>query len=144
MTIDTSGTYWVGTEAADIDEYLRAFTAGSYPADRFVHSVCGCGHDRFRLQVDADEGAARRTCALCLAPHFICDSQEAWDAGEPEEVVCPCGVNFFELAVAFSHRDDGTVKWLTVGLRCGGCGILGAAVDWKIDYSPASHLYDQV
>jgi len=144
MTIDMSGTYWVGTEAADIDEYLRALTADGYPADRFVHPKCRCGIDLFRLHVDAEEGAACRTCARCRSPHFICDSEEAWDAGEPTEVVCPCGLKFFELAVAFSHRDDGTVKWITVGQRCSGCGILAAAVDWKIDYSPTSHLYDQV
>lgn len=58
--------------------------------------------------------------------------------------MCPCGVKLFELAVAFSHRDDGTVKWITVGRRCVDCGILGAAVDWKIDYFPTAHLYDQV
>ena len=133
MTIDKSGRYWVGTEAADIDEYRRALTAGSYPADRFVHAQCGCGIDSFRLHVEVDEGAARRACALCRSTHFICDSQEAWDAGEPEEVVCPCGAKLFELAVAFSHRDDGTVKWITVGHRCVDCGILGAAIDWKID-----------
>lgn len=69
MTIDKSGAYWVGTEAADIDEYLRALTAEGYPADRFVHSECRCGNDRFRLHVDADEGAARRTCALCRFQH---------------------------------------------------------------------------
>jgi hypothetical protein len=106
--------------------------------------VCGCGNGHFRLHVDADEGAARRTCAQCRWPHFICDSKEAWDAGAPEEVVCPCGVKFFELVVAFSHREDGTVKWITVGLRCVDCGILGSPVDWKFDYAPTSHLYDQV
>jgi hypothetical protein len=43
--------------------------------------------------------------------------------------------------VAFSHRDDTSIKWITVGARCGACGILGAAADWKIDYSPSEHLY---
>ena len=56
----------------------------------------------------------------------------------------PVRRKFFELVVGFSHRDDGTVKWITVGLRCVDCGILDSPVDWKIDYSPASHLYDQV
>jgi hypothetical protein len=34
MTIDKSGTYWVGTEATDIEECLRASTQEGYPADR--------------------------------------------------------------------------------------------------------------
>jgi hypothetical protein len=144
MAIDKSGTYWVGTEGVDIDEYLRELTAEGYPADRFVHAKCGCGHDRFRLHVDADEGCARRTCAQCRLPHFLCDSEDAWEAGDPKEVVCPCGAKFFEIAVAFSHRDDATVRWITIGQRCVDCGVLGAAVDWKIDYSPTEHLYGQV
>ncbi len=144
MAIDKSGTYWVGTEAADIDQYLRELTAEGYPADRIVHATCGCGNDRFRLHADADEGCARRTCAACRSHHFICDSKEAWEAGDPKQVACPCGKKLFEIAVAFSHRKDETVKWLTIGQRCVECGVLAAAVDWKIDCSPTSHLYDQV
>ena len=33
MTIDKSGTWWKGTEFADIAEYLRDVTADGYPAD---------------------------------------------------------------------------------------------------------------
>jgi hypothetical protein len=29
-------------------------------------------------------------------------------------------------------------KWITVGARCASCGMLGAYVDWKIDYAPPS------
>jgi hypothetical protein len=122
---------------------LRALTADGYPADRIVHARCECGHDRFELMVHADEGCARRACTSCRRTHFICDSEEYW-SNDPEETVCPCGGKAFEIAVGFSHLDDATVKWITVGERCTKCGVLGAAVDWKIDYSPTSQLYDQV
>jgi hypothetical protein len=38
-------------------------------------------------------------------------------------------------------RDNGDVRWITVGERCLACGILGAAIDWKVDYSPTDHLF---
>jgi hypothetical protein len=141
MSIDDSGEHWIGTEAADIDEYLRAYTADSYPVDRIVHSTCTCGHTAFRMLVDADEGCVQRTCSSCGGSQLICDSAEYWDEAEPEEAVCPCGAEFFEVAVGFSHREDGSVKWITVGQRCVKCGVLGSPVDWKIDYAPTHHLY---
>ena len=144
MTIDRSGAYWTGSDAADLDEYLRALTAENHPVDRIVHPRCTCGHERFQLEADADEGCARRACASCRRTHFICDGEEVWSEAEPEAMVCPCDGEVFELAVGFSHRDDGSVRWLTVGERCVSCGVLGAAVNWKIDYAPTDHLYDQV
>ena len=144
MSIDESGDYWVGTEAADIDAYLRAYTADDYPVDKVVQARCACGQWSFRLLADSDEGCAQRICASCAAEHLICDSGEYWDDAEPEEVTCPCGKDAYEVAVGFSHRDDGSVKWITVGNRCLACGVLGAVADWKIDYDPTGHLYGLV
>ena len=143
MTIDTSGKFWTGSESADLDEYLRALTAQSYAADRVVHARCACGSDRF-MSVDADEGCAQRTCTACKQKHLICDSADSWADASAKPVKCPCGGKEFEVAVAFSHRDDGSLKWVTVGERCTTCGVLGAAVDWKIDYEPTGHLYRSV
>lgn len=144
MAIDKSGTWWVGSEAADLDEYLRAFTAEGYPADRFVRAKCTCGHDQFRLEADPDEECAQRTCARCGISRLIADSEDHWSDAAPEPIVCPCRGRIFEVAVAFSHREDASVKWVTVGERCIECGVLGAAADWKIDYAPTDHLYDLV
>jgi hypothetical protein len=50
--------------------------------------------------------------------------------------------------VGFSHGyvvERGLeVRWITVGVRCASCGVLGAPVEWKIDYAPTAHLYAQV
>ncbi|MBN2193608.1 MAG: hypothetical protein JW751_12395 [Polyangiaceae bacterium] len=46
--------------------------------------------------------------------------------------------------MGFSHHDDGSIKWVTVGTRCVACGILGVPAEWKIDYEPSDHLYGQV
>jgi hypothetical protein len=67
-----------------------------------------------------------------------------WEDADPEAVACPCGTKVYEVTVAFSHREDSSVKWITVGHRCTKCGVLGSAVDWKVDYSPTEHLYQQV
>ena len=143
--IDRSGKFWTGSERADLDEYLRALTASnSYPADRVIHATCACGNEQFELSVDTDEGCAERTCTRCKQSHLICDSADGWAEASAEPVKCPCGRNGFDVAVAFSHRDDGSVKWITVGERCLACGVLGAAVDWKIDYAPTQHLYDAI
>ena len=144
MAIDKSGERWSGSHAGDIDEYLRAYTADGYPADRFVHARCECGGDRFRVRADADEGCAARDCVSCGRVALVCDSDEIWDEAEPHAVECPCGRDVFELAVGFSHRDDGTIRWITVGVRCVECGVLAAPAEWKIDYEPAEHLYDRV
>jgi hypothetical protein len=142
--IDRSGTWWTGTDFEDLVTYLREFTAESYPAGPVVQSTCECGNRVFGLELDDDEGCARRTCTSCGRSAFIADGADYWDEAEPGEAKCPCGQEAFELDVAFALRDDGDVRWITVGPRGIACGVLGAYVDWKIDYSPTDHLLTAV
>lgn len=144
MAIDTSGDYWKGTDPSDIDEYLADYTREQYPADRCVHAKCACGADSFQLEVDPDESTAKRVCASCAAEALMLDAAEYWEDSAPAVVECACGSTIHEVAVGFSHREDGSVKWVTIGVRCVGCGILGSPADWKIDYDPTEHLYQQV
>jgi hypothetical protein len=149
MGIRKSGKWSKGTAAADLDDFLRTTKAIDYPADRFIHPACACGHVTFRLIVDED--CAQRVCAACGTESFVCDSGDYWDDAEPGECACPCGGEIFDLAVGFSHVDavssEGesfrTIKWVTVAARCIKCGILGVYADWKIDYEPCDHLYRQ-
>jgi hypothetical protein len=138
--IDKSGEWWTGTEFKDLVTYLREVTAESYPAGPVVQSTCECGAQVFTLEADADEGCAARTCTSCGRVAFIADSADYWDDAEPGEVQCPCGQGAFELGVAFAQRHNSDVRWITVGVRCLVCGVLGSPVDWKIDYSPTDHL----
>jgi hypothetical protein len=98
----------------------------------------------FRLEADAEEDCARRTCTTCDTAAFICDSADYWSEASPEAVACPCSGELFELGVGFSLCGNGDVRWITVGERCVRCGVLGTAVDWKIDYGPTDQLFDQV
>jgi hypothetical protein len=140
--IDRSGRWWTGTESGDVQEYLRAHTQDGYPADRFEQPRCDCSNAVFRLDADQDEGCARRTCAACGLEHFICDSADAAEDAVLQAVTCICGSRDFDLCVAFSHRAGGTVCWLSVGVRCIECGVLGCPVEWELDYAPTAHLYE--
>ena len=146
MPIDTSGKRWKGQDFDDLAEYIRVYTEEGYPAERVAQSVCACGQTAFQLWVDEDEGCARRRCVACGAEAFIGDSEEYWEEAEPKKVRCQCRHDVFEIAVGFSLREDedDEVKWITVGERCVKCGVLGSAVDWKIDYSSSAQLLAQV
>ncbi|MEV8537112.1 hypothetical protein [Streptomyces sp. NPDC051211] len=96
-----------------------------------------------------NDRGAERECSGCGSRAFIADSEEYWEEDSWEDEAsgpagCPCGSGVFEAAVAFSLGDDGSVRWVTVGLRCikdRGCGVYS---DWKIDYGPTDHLLTMV
>jgi hypothetical protein len=140
MSIDTSGKWWKGTSFADLVEYIQLLTADGYPAERILQSTCACGNTSFHLLADPDEGCAQRICTECNHAAFIGDSAECWAEVTPKKVRCLCKQSVFEIAVGFSLRRQGEIKWITVGQRCVKCGVLASYVDWKIDYSPSLHL----
>jgi hypothetical protein len=71
------------------------------------------------------------------------DSAEFWDEADPGECACPCGGDTFAVAVGFSLRDGGDVRWISIGLRCLTDNTLGVYADWKINYGPSGHLLSQ-
>jgi hypothetical protein len=145
VVIDKSGTWWRGNQPADLHEYLVAFTTDRYQADEIRDSVCSrCGGRVFGLRGDPVEGCGRRTCRRCGHKEFIADSAEIWSTARPRTCSCPCGGTDFNLAVAFTLRSSGDVRWVTVGERCVACGILGSFVDWSIDYRDSADLLDRI
>ena len=146
MTIDTSGRWWLGSDPDDISEYLEAFTEESYPINEFRLARCDCGGVVFRLEADATEGTARRTCPSCSKDCFICDSEEYWDDSGPDNWQCiDCGHDQTNVRVGFSLYEDGDdIRWIYVGVRCAQCGVLGCFADWKVGYGPSLQLMDRV
>jgi hypothetical protein len=65
MSINESGKWWVGTDAADIGDYLRAYSEDNYQTSEFRLAKCSCGSEVFYLEADDDEGVAKRTCVKC-------------------------------------------------------------------------------
>ena len=149
MAIDTSGKWWVGSEADDVAEYLEVYEAEGYAVDETRLCKCQCGSNEFELAADRDEGCAQRICALCSTKHFICDSAEYWEEAEPESWVCTeCGCKTCNLGVGFSlyepeEMQKPDVRWISVANRCTKCGTLGSTVDWKVGYGPSYQLLSQ-
>ena len=144
MAIDTSGKWWVGSEASDIQEYLTAFSVDGYRINDFRLAKCECGSDIFHLWADDGEGTAKRICGSCEKSHLICDSEEYWEDSTPIEWKCvECDSRLTNLGVGYSLYEDGEIHWLYVGERCAQCGVLGCMAQWKVAYSPSKQLLDQ-
>jgi hypothetical protein len=146
VTIDTSGEWWVGDRPEDLEEYLKALSVEGYPVDAFRLSVCRCGENRFHVHADRGEGACQRVCTACSEKHFICDSEEYWAGEEVTNFECNvCKSTTANVGVGFSLYDmvGMDVRWLSVGVRCEKCGVLGCIVDWKVALSGTRHLLDE-
>lgn len=124
--------------SAELVALLRDLSDGPV---KIAPSVCSaCGGRVFFVLVDDLEGGAERECSDCGRRSFVADSEEFWEDADPGAAGCPCGGEQFEMAVAFSLTADGSVRWVTVGLRCRLDGVVAVFADWKIDYGPTDHL----
>ena len=85
--------------------------------------------------------------AKCGKAHFVCDSEKFWDEAEAEteQWQCTeCDSEDCNVGIGFSLYDDHqNIKWLYVGVRCAGCGLLGCFAGWKVGYGPSLQLMDQ-
>ena len=149
MAIDTSGKWWVGSEATDIADYLMAYKADGYEVHATRLCKCRCRSTAYELEADQEEGCAQRTCAVCRIKHLVCDSANYWEDAQPQSWTCTeCQCRTCNLTVGFSlhEKEKGQqpdVRWVSVGQRCTNCGTLGSFVNWKVGYGPSYQLLDQ-
>lgn len=129
---------------SDLERYIRLVTADTYPAEMVVQCRCTCGGTVFRLAGDPEVGCVERTCVACGVAAYVCDSADRWPSAQPTPCTCLCGATTFLAGVGFAFRADGDVMWITVGVCCTRCGLLGTPADWKVDYTPTDHLLRQV
>jgi len=135
MAFHIRGKHHYADEQADIRVELQDYSAKSYPVQHFAEAVCVCGGCRFRLTVDDTEGAAVRECVSCGHKHPVGDSAEYLEDAELEECECPCGQAAFELTVGVAlYPKSEDVRWIYLGCRCVGCGLVGCYGDWKNEY----------
>jgi hypothetical protein len=141
MAIDATGQFWSGENFDDLAEYLREYQAGGYSVGRVGELACsGCAKKTFNVAADHTEGCARVRCVACNTDTYIADSSEFAADADLAECSCPCGGQTFNVGVGYALREDGEVRWISVGVRCVDDGTLGVYADWKIDYSPTGHL----
>ncbi len=148
MTIAQAGDYWKGSEAADLEPFIKGYEAGGQPVTTVVTAVCTCGSRQFEVTVSDDEDAARRRCVRCGDERLMLDSDRRWDEDDdPDECACPCEGEVFDVAVGFAragNHHDGAITWASVGLRCIECGTLGVYADWKVDPAASAQLTEKV
>lgn len=136
---------WAGSDPVDIDEYLAAYSEQGYPVRRVIHASCpACDSVTFRIRADDEEGCADRTCVACGTVALMLDSADYIEDADMGPAECPCGGETFNVAVGFALYDDENPRWVYLGLRCIGDGTLGVYADWKIDYTPSTHLFESV
>ena len=140
MSIDHSGEFWIGSEPADILDFLAAYSADGYQVTHARAAKCACGSDGFQLVFLPLNGIGRATCVACQDIKQIADAAALWDeAAEEEELeqaICPgCGSDACNLALGIAglHDKPDQARWLYMGWRCIGCGILGSPYDTKMD-----------
>jgi len=151
MSINTQGEFWIGSEPADIHNFLQAYTSDGYAIHEFRLCHCSCGSQVFKLEASVGDAAARRTCSRCERTHFMLDSEKCWDntEEEPQLLECTkCGSTETNVGVGFSLYQEGQVKgevhWLYIGYRCTACGLLGSFADWKVARVSVRHLFESV
>jgi len=145
MSIDTSGHWWRGTEAADIRAYLEAFaqSRSTTGVGDYRQAICPCGSKVFLLDGNPREGLVRRSCLFCRTKHVLLDGEENWD--DEDLVTCrcvECDTNVMEAGVGFALGPQGEVHWVYAGVRCISCDVLGCFAHWRIGYTPSRQLLD--
>ncbi len=108
MAIDTSGEWWRGTDAGDIDGYVEALvnSNGGYVPSRFAQAICSsCGGAVFRVEADPDQ-YVRRTCVSCADVVEMLDSSDV-----PERTNAMCSPSSAPVAT--------TDKNFPLGSLCG-------------------------
>ena len=143
MTIDKSREYWYGDNAGDIEEYLTELVNEDPDNDDVIGKVgivtCdNCGSDSFNAAIDIDEGAIEIECIDCAEKRLLLGSKENWEECSPVGLECPlCEDKAHNVAGGFVFRDNGDVKWIYIGTRCTGCGVLSSPADWEINFGQA-------
>lgn len=141
--IDTSGKWWTGSDPGDIAEYLRLLVeqeAGHTP-HKYRSVRCTCGAEVFGLRFDRNEAFSERRCVACDSTVLMLDSADSSEDARPKKWRCRgCKGTQCNLGVWFSMIDPNTVRWIYVGSRCTGCGLLGCYADWKVMHGPSMDL----
>ncbi len=146
MTLRKRRGQFYGDGHADIEAFLRDYTADTYRAAHFANARCEkCKGTAFKVRIDDTEGAAVRSCVKCRRDHPIADSADYLAGADLDDCECPCGGESFELTVgAALHAASEAVRWLYFGLRCTACGLIGNYGDYKCELDDYRELLTTV
>jgi hypothetical protein len=146
MTLTARDERHYRAEQADISQELARYSAANgYPTEYVAEARCACGGRVFRLRLDDEQGVAIRDCMGCGKSHPIGDSADYLEGAAPEECQCLCEAYGFEITVGVSlYEDSEDVRWLYIGCRCPGCGLVGVYGDWKNEFQGYQELLRRI
>ncbi|MBE6698824.1 MAG: hypothetical protein E7584_01070 [Ruminococcaceae bacterium] len=139
--VDKSRKYWYGDCADDIDEFLKEYI--EIPDIDIKSVICrSCGSEALLLRIDSNEGAIQVKCPKCGEKKILLDCEEIWEDANPRLRKCAvCKMSKeHNVKVGFIRRENGDAKWVYIGSRCTGCGVLASYLDWRIDYGPTDEM----
>lgn len=142
MAIDKSGKWWKGSTQADILEYLNELNPGGYAVDEVLPQTCECGGSTFRVHRNIDQELCYLVCSVCRSKTFVTDAEE-YDLGEGYDLIkCSCGNTRMRVFLGVHSIDDIFIaNWMSLGVMCAKCGILGMPLDWEFDTDKSEVSY---
>ena len=142
MAIDKTGKWWKGATSEDILEYLRALKPGGYVVDEVLEQRCECGSSTFHVYRSEDDELSYLVCSACKTKTFIADSEEHADGQKFKPTKCPCRSTTSHVFLGVHSIEDRTVaNWMSIGVICEKCGVLGSPLDWEFDTEKSDPSY---
>jgi hypothetical protein len=137
-----------GEDSDDLQHWLEALE-GAPDVHRTVLLTCDNavhGADAptwFYVEGDASKAIARRRCLGCGKVKHLLDSEDHW-SHPPMHSCGTCGQSMFEVAVGLHIEGGEHVRWLAVGVRCVGCGMLDGLTDMTVPSLPVDETLRQL
>jgi len=142
MAIDTSGKWWKGATQEDALEYLRTLEPGGYTVDEVLPQRCECGSSSFRVYRSEDDELSYLVCCGCGTKTFVTDSEGHTTDQAFELTKCPCGSGHHKVFLGVHSIEDKSVaNWISIGVICDKCGVLGSPLDWEFDTEKSEPSY---
>ncbi len=142
MAIDKSGKWWKDSNADDVLEYLRALKPGGYTVDEILEQTCECSSSSFQVYRSDDDELSYLICSACKAKTFVTDSEEHFDGQKFKTRKCPCRGNACRVFLGVHSIEDKSVaNWMSIGVMCANCGVLGSPLDWEFDTEKCDSSY---
>jgi len=142
MAIDKSDKWWKGATPGDALEYLWALKPGGYTVDEVLAQKCECGSPSFHVYLNEDDELGYLVCSACKTKTFITDSEEHVEGQGFEPVKCPCRSTQSRVFLGVHSIEDKSVaNWMSIGIICEKCGVLGSPLDWEFDTEKTDPSY---
>lgn len=142
MTIQKSEKWWKGTDSADVLEYLNSLEPGGYAVDAVLSQSCECGSTAFKVYRNQDNELSYLVCTACRAKTFVTDSEDYDLEGGFRTIRCSCKSRQYQVFLGVHSIYEPTIaNWMSLGVMCAACGIMGMPLEWEFDTDKSEDSY---